>query len=196
MTTNLGPASLTVKLWLFLFQTSDVLRTCTDQLFKKHKITSEQYDVLVSVKYLGDRVNMTDMANWLRRSPNSVSMLVDRMVKAGLVRRIRDKRDRRVVYVTATSKGENIVKVASPPAWELIQEILSPLSPEDRGTFLSLFKIIERKALEYLNPGKNIDEIIKDWDKRHSRLMKRVPPYARVISPRARHQGRKKGKST
>ena len=115
MTTNLGAARLTVKLWLFLFQTSDVLRTCTDQLFRKYKITSEQYDVLVSVKYLGDRVNMTDMANWLRRSPNSISMLVDRMVKAGLVRRIRDKRDRRVVYVTATSKGDDIVKLASPP---------------------------------------------------------------------------------
>jgi len=196
MTTNLGPAGLTVKLWLFLFQTSDVLRTCTDDLLKKYKITSEQYDVLATVKYLGDRVNMTDMANFLRRSPNSVSMLADRMVKAGLVRRIRDKRDRRVVYVTATSKGEDILKLASPPTWEFIQEILSPLSPEDRGTFLNLFKIIERKALEYLNPGKSIDEIIKDRDKRHAGLMKRVPPYAGVVSPRARHQGRKKGKTT
>ncbi len=152
MTASLGPARLTVKLWLFLFQTSDVLRACTDQLFKKYKITSEQYDVLVSVKYLGDRVNMTDIASWLRRSPNSVSMLVDRMVKAGLVRRIRDKRDRRVVYVTATGRGQDIVKLASPPTWELIQEILSPLSPEDRGTFLNLFKIIERKALDCPNP--------------------------------------------
>lgn len=196
MTANPGHASITVKLWLYLFQISDVLRTCTDQVFKKYRITSEQYDVLVSVKYLGDRVNMTDMATWLRRSPNSISMLVDRMVKAGLVRRTRDKRDRRVVYVTATSKGEDIVEKASPPTWEFIQGILSPLSPEDAGTFLNLFRIVERKALEYLNPGKNVDEIIKDWDKRHAGLMKRVPPYARIISLRARHQGRKKGKST
>jgi DNA-binding MarR family transcriptional regulator len=191
MTAKLGPTDLTVKLWLFLIQTSDLLRRCTDQLFKEYKITSEQYDVLVSVKYLGDRVNMTDMADWLRRSPNSVSMLVDRMVKAGLVRRIRDKGDRRVVYVTVTSKGDSIAELASPRIWELIGEILSPLSPEDRGTFLNMFKIIERKALEYQHPGRNTDEIIKDWDKRHAGLMKRVPPYARVISPRVRHQGRK-----
>jgi DNA-binding MarR family transcriptional regulator len=184
-----------VKLWLFLIQTSDLLRACTDQLFRKYKMTSEQYDVLVSVKYLGDRVNMTDMAAWLRRSPNSVSMLVDRMVKAGLVRRTRDRRDRRVVYVTATSKGEDMVGRANPTTLELIQELLSPLSPDDRGTFLNLFRIVERRALEYLNPGKNVDEMIKDWDKRHAGLMKRVPSYARAISPRAKHHGKKQGKT-
>ena len=41
----------------------------------------------------------------LERGPNSMSMLVDRMVKAGLVRRRRDRKDRRVVFVTMTSKG-------------------------------------------------------------------------------------------
>ena len=195
MKANVDPASVTIGLWLYLFQISDVLMTCTDQLFSEYKITSEQYDVLVSVKYLGDRVNITDIATWLRRSTNSISMLVDRMVKAGLVRRVRDKSDRRVVYVIITSKGENILELVSPPCWEFIKEIMSPLTYEDRRTFLSLFKIVERKALEYLNPGMNIEEIIKDRDKHHAELMKRVPPYARVISAGAKRQGGKKGKT-
>ena len=196
MKVNRDFTDVTVRLWLLAFQTSDVLRTCTDQLFKEYNITSEQYNVFASVKYLGDRVNITDIATFLRRSTNSVSMLVDRMVKAGLVRRVRDRVDRRVVYVVLTSKAENILELSSPGLWEFIKEILSPLSYEDRRTFVSLFEMINRKALEYLNPGKDIEEIIKDRAERHAELMKRVPAYTWIKTPEAKHRGGKKGKTS
>jgi DNA-binding MarR family transcriptional regulator len=130
---------VTLKLWVSAFQTSSVLMACTDQLLMEYGITTEQYDVLAGAKYLSDRVKISDLATWLRRSPNSVSMLVDRMVKAGLVRRLRDRGDRRLVYVILTSKGQNIVEQSSPGMWEFIKDMLSPLSYEDRRTFLSLF---------------------------------------------------------
>jgi DNA-binding MarR family transcriptional regulator len=152
--------------------------------------------VLASVKYLGDRVNITDIATWLKRSTNSISMLVDRMVKAGLVRRVRDKTDRRVVYVTITSKAENILELASPRWWEIIKEFLSPLSYEDRRTFISLFEVINNKALEYLNPKKDIEEIIRDRAERHAEFTKRLPPYAWITTPQAKRQGGKKRKTT
>jgi len=166
-----------------------------DQLFRKYNISTEQYEVLVSIKYLSDRVNITDIASWLRRSTNSVSMIVDRMVKAGLVRRIRDKSDRRVVYVVITSKGENILELASPACWETIKEILSPLSYEDRRTFVSLFEMVNYKALEYLNPGEDIEEMVRNRAERHAKLMERLPPYARITTPEAKCQRGEKGKT-
>ena len=196
MTANFESTNVTVRLWLLARQTGDVFRTCMDQLFRKYNISTEQYEVLVSIKYLSDRVNITDIASWLRRSTNSVSMIVDRMVKAGLVRRIRDKSDRRVVYVVITSKGENILELASPACWETIKEILSPLSYEDRRTFVSLFEMVNYKALEYLNPGEDIEEMVRNRAERHAKLMERLPPYARITTPEAKRQGGKKGKTT
>jgi DNA-binding MarR family transcriptional regulator len=196
MTVNFDLTDVTVRLWLLAFQTGDVLKMCTEQLFSEYKITTEQYDVLASVKYLGDRVNITDIATFLKRSTNSISMLVDRMVKAGLVRRVRDRVDRRVVYVVITSKSENILELASPGCWELIKEILSPLSYEDRRTFVSLFDVINRKALECLNPRKDIEKIMAENRERHAELMKRLPSYARITTPQAKRQGGKKGKTT
>jgi len=196
MTVNFESTNVTVRLWLLARQTGDVFRTCMDQLFRKYNISTEQYEVLVSIKYLSDRVNITDIASWLRRSTNSVSMIVDRMVKAGLVRRIRDKSDRRVVYVVITSKGENILELASPACWETIKEILSPLSYEDRRTFVSLFEMVNYKALEYLNPGEDIEEMVRNRAERHAKLMERLPPYARITTPEAKRQGGKKGKTT
>jgi len=167
-----------------------------DQLFRKYDITTEQYEVLVSVKYLGDRVNITDIAKWLRRSTNSVSMIVDRMVKVGLVTRKRDRSDRRVVYVAITSKGENILELASPACWETIKELLSPLSHEDKRTFVSLLDMINYKALEYLNPGEDIREMVRNRDERHARLMERVPEYAWTDISEAKRRGGKKRKTT
>jgi MarR family 2-MHQ and catechol resistance regulon transcriptional repressor len=196
MKVNRDLTDATVKLWLFAFQTGDVLKMCTEQLLSEYHVTTEQYDVLVGIKYLGDRVNITDIATWLKRSTNSISMLVDRMVKAGLVRRVRDRVDRRVVYVTTTSKAENILELASPVWWQLIKEILSPLSYEDRHTFISLFQVINRKALDYLNPGKDVGKIIREQDERHAKLMKRLPSYAWLTTPRAKQQGGKTRKAS
>ena len=196
MKVNRDFADVTVKLWLSAFQTSDVLRTCTDQLLVEYGITSEQYDVLATAKHLSDRVKISDIATWLRRSPNSVSMLVDRMVKAGLVKRLRDRGDRRVVYVILTSKGQNILELSSPGIWEFIKEILSPLSYEDRRTFLSLFEMINRKALEHLNPGRDIEGIVRDRAERHAELMKRVPAYTLTASPQSKRQVAKRKKAS
>ena len=192
MTVPSESTSTIVKLWLLARQTGDLLRACTDQLFMKHNITTEQYGVLATIKYQGDPVNITDIASWLRRSTNSVSMLVDRMVKAGLLRRIRDKGDRRVVHVIITSKGENLLELSSPACWELIREILSPLSDEDKRTFVSLFERVNYKALECLNPREDIEEFFRKRAKRHATLMKRMPPYTWTPIREARHQGGKK----
>jgi DNA-binding MarR family transcriptional regulator len=195
MTTKFEATSMAVRSWLLARQTGDVLRTCMDQLFRRYNITTEQYEVLVSVKYLGARVNITDIASWLRRSTNSVSMIVDRMVKAGLVRRVRDKKDRRVVYVVTTTKAENILEASSPACWETIQDLLSPLSHEDRRTLVNLLEMVDYKALEYLNPGEDIGEIIRNRAQRHARLMERVPEYTWISVPEPKGQGGKKGKS-
>ena len=195
MKVNVDPTSVTVQLWQHVYRTSDVFRQCMNHVFEKYNITSEQFDVLSTVKYRDDRADMTAIAKWLKRSTNSVSMLVDRMVRAGLVKRIRDKKDRRVVYVLATSKGESILEEASPPCWELVQQILSPLSYEDRLVLVNLLDIVSYKALEYLNPGKHIEEIRASDAKRHVEVMKRVPSRARITTSKAKRQGNQKRKT-
>jgi len=89
-------------------------------------------------------------------------MLVDRMVKAGLVRRTRDRRDRRVVNVSLTSKGENALKPATPAGWEFIQKILSSLSYEDKYGLANLLERIKCELIGYLNPEIDMSEIIKN----------------------------------
>ena len=117
-------------------------------------------------------MRITDIASGLERSTNSISMLVDRMVKAGLLRRVRDRSDRRVVNVSLTGKAENALEPANPAFWELLQQSMSPLSCEDRHTLAGLLEPINYKLLEYLNPGADVEGMLKTDAKQHSKRLK------------------------
>ena len=82
-----------LRLWLLLRRVGDTLVRCQESLFSKYGLTNEQWGVLTAIKARGP-LRPSDLANLLERYPNSMSMLVDRMVKAGLVRRTRDRKDR------------------------------------------------------------------------------------------------------
>jgi DNA-binding MarR family transcriptional regulator len=177
MTVNLESGNLALRLWFMIHHTHDMLKTCEDQVFGEQGLTTEQYTVLVTIKYLDSNVRPTDVARWLGRSPNSVSMMVDRMVKAGLVRRVRDKSDRRVVWLFITSKGEQALQPATLVGLEFIQRILSPLSYEDRQTLLRLILTVQEEACKYLNPGEDVEEIRRNEAECHDNLMERLVQY-------------------
>ena len=139
--------------------------------------------MLVTIKYIGKSARPTDIARRLARSPNSVSMIVDRMVKAGLVRRTRDRGDRRVVFVTITDKGEEALHPATAEGLEFIMKIMSALSVEDLSILVRLLELVRHGALDCLNQEVAIEEIGKDDITAQPDLMKRLRQYASPSSP-------------
>jgi len=192
MTINYDYENLALRLWFQMHRVRDALMTCEDQVFGEYGLTSEQYSVLMTIKYLQEPVRVTDIAHWLERSTNSISMIIDRMVKPGLLRRVRDRKDRRVVNVFITSKGEKALKPASVAGLEFIREVLSPLSYEDRRTLVNLLQMVKYKAFKYLDPGIDIEEMIRNEAKRHADLFERLTQYISPSIPEAKRQGGKK----
>jgi DNA-binding MarR family transcriptional regulator len=187
--------NLVLRLWRQVYQTYTLLKKCEDQIFEEYGLTTEQYGILVSIGYLGEPARITDIARWLERSTNSISMIVDRMVKAGLVRRVRDKSDRREVHVFITSKGGNALKPATVASLETIRKILSPISREDRSTLLSLLGTLKYRILEYLNPGMDLEEMKRNEFEQAANVKKWLSEYALPSTPEAKRQGGKKGKT-
>jgi DNA-binding MarR family transcriptional regulator len=145
--------------WILLRQAHNLVLRCEDRVFSEYELTTEQHAVLMAIKHISGSVRITDIARWLDRSVNSVSMIIDRMVKAGLVRRTRDRKDRRTVFVTMTSKAEETYVPATAAGWELVQEMLSPLSVEDKRTLVRLLETLRDKTYDYLEPGGVAEEV-------------------------------------
>jgi len=89
-------------------------------------------------------------------------MMIDRMVKAGLVRRKRDRKDRRTVFVNMTDKGQEAIDPAIPAGWEFIHKLLSPLSYDEQRALAGMLEKIKCALAGYLNPEMDMAEIIKN----------------------------------
>jgi len=194
--TNRELEDLSVTLWRMLSQAYTRFKNGMDQVLTEQGLTMEQYLVLATIKYHDVPIRITDVARWLERSTNSITMIVDRMVKAGLLRRVRDRSDRRVVNVFLTSKAENALGPANPAAWEFMQQGMSSLSSKDKNAFASLLEMINHKLLEYLNPGADVDGMLKDDSRQQGYLMKQWRKQPWLATPKARKSSRKSsGKS-
>jgi DNA-binding MarR family transcriptional regulator len=186
MTTNRELEDLSVALWRMAYQTYTRFKNGMDQVLAEQGLSMEQYLVLVTIKYNDAPVRITDVARWLERSTNSVTMIVDRMVKAGLLRRVRDRKDRRAVNVSLTSKAEKALEPANPAAWEFMQQGMSPLSSNDKNAFASLLKVINRQLLAYLNPGADVEGMLKDDSRQQEYLMKQWRKQLWLAAPKAK----------
>ncbi len=195
MPTEAELENLSVNLWRNLYQTYTRFKSGMDQVLSEYRLTMEQYLVLTTIRYHDAPMRITDVANWLERSTNSVTMIVDRMVKAGLLRRVRDRRDRRTVNVFLTSKAENAMKAANPSAWEYMQLGMSPLSGKDKDALASLLKTLNYRLLEYLNPGANVEAMLKSDSKQQDYVMKQWRKQPWLATSRGKRRGTKTRKT-
>ncbi len=100
-------------------------------LFREYGISSAQYNVMrilrnapsegAPCQYIGSHL--------LTKVPD-VTRLIDRMVASDLVRRERSERDRRIVQVHLTGKGDNIYQRLEAPVDDLHKAQLADLSSE------------------------------------------------------------------
>lgn len=190
MAVNSEQENTVLRLWLLLRRVGDQLSVCQDLVYNRYGLTTEQFGVLASIKSRGP-LRPLDLAEILERSPNSMSMIVDRMVKAGLVRRTRDRKDRRAVFVSMTDKGRQAVEPAFPAGWEFIHRVVSPLSHDDQRSLADMLETVKGELVSYLNPEMDTGEITKRSLTEDPDLYKRV---VKNLLPSGYEAGRKRRK--
>jgi len=160
MTVSTEQEKTVVRLLLLLSRAGDALNLCLDLVSSRYGISNEQGRLLSVIKSRGP-MRPVDIATLLERAPNSMSMLVDRMVKAGLVRRTRDRKDRRAVFVSLTNKGNEAVEPAIPAVWEFMNRFLSVVSYDEQRALADTLETLKCELYSYLNPEMDKAEIIK-----------------------------------
>ena len=190
MTLSVEQQNTAVRLWLLLPRVGDAMQRCFDLVFGKYGISNEQTRVLSLVKSQGP-MRPVDIAAFLERAPNSMSMLVDRMVKAGLVRRTRDRKDRRTVFVSLTDKGNEAIGPAIPAGWEFVKRLMSSLSYDDQRALADTLETLKGELTGYLNPEMDKAEIAKKSLTRRPNLYRQMldtflSPEHQVRSRRSR----------
>lgn len=78
---------------------------------RQYGVTPQQHQLMLGVAgYTGrGSATVSELAEFLQEKPHSVVGLIERAAQHGLVRRIQDKSDRRVVNVSLTASGKRIL---------------------------------------------------------------------------------------
>jgi DNA-binding MarR family transcriptional regulator len=149
MPAKLLPNNPALNSWIIFRNTYNATVKCEEELFFATGITAQQFAVLMAIKYIGKTVTQTNVANWLDRSTNSITMIIDRMAKDGLVKRARDLPDRRAVRLVITAKGAKVFKRTVDPHTQFFASVMSALSAEETREFTRLLDKVRDKVGEY-----------------------------------------------
>jgi len=98
------------KMWVRLFGTATVVQRARELELAKVGITPIQAGVLMLLKTATKPMTPTQLARTLYREPHSMSALLQRMEKQGLIERTKDLDQRNLVRISITKKGEATFK--------------------------------------------------------------------------------------
>ncbi len=141
-------ATIEEELLVSLLRTTDVLRERFEQIIRPFNISMTQYNVLRILRgaepagrtcgEIGERM--------IAREPD-VTRLLERMDKAGLIKRTRDSQDRRVVVTRITSGGLKLLDELEPMLREL-DGLLKPMGERKIETMLKLLDEVREHVRE------------------------------------------------
>jgi DNA-binding MarR family transcriptional regulator len=96
-----------INLYILLDQTSDIITNAVELEVKHLRLTQPQVRVLTMLSRQDRPVTLDELADWTLKEFNSVSTLVNRMEKKGLVKKIRKEGDLKT-HIALTEKGTDL----------------------------------------------------------------------------------------
>jgi DNA-binding MarR family transcriptional regulator len=96
-----------VNLYILLDQTDGIITSAVELEIKHLKMTQPQARVLTMLSRQDNPATLDELANWTLKEFNSVSTLINRMEKKGLVKKSKQPGDLKT-YVSLTEKGSDL----------------------------------------------------------------------------------------
>jgi MarR family transcriptional regulator, organic hydroperoxide resistance regulator len=147
MNTNLWDDPV-YQLWVVLHQARDASHKARERELAKYGISAVQTVVLFVISANGGKTSATTISNWALRELHTISSILSRMEKMGLITKEKDWTKNGELTVSLTEKGKQAYQKTTDIS--LINNILCCLSEEERSQLMQYLKKIRDKALPYL----------------------------------------------
>lgn len=113
-------------------------RRLTKHLAREFGLTGPQLTVIKILEQLGD-LSLSGLSARIKAQNSTVTGIIDRMEREGLVRRERSEADRRIVLIRLSDKGRKLAASIEVEPMEIFREALSSLP---RNDIEELFRIL------------------------------------------------------
>ncbi|MGX4669774.1 MarR family winged helix-turn-helix transcriptional regulator [Cerasibacillus sp. JNUCC 74] len=126
---------------------SGIIKQKGRKILNNYPITSPQFVALQWLLEEGD-LTIGELSNRISLAFSTTTDLVDRMEKNGLVERVRDTNDRRVVRIHVLNKGKTIIHEVIGKRQQYLGEVLENFSEEQIEQLYDLLSYLHEQMKE------------------------------------------------
>jgi len=134
-----------VRAYVRLIRTAEALHLEVSKGLAIEGLTASQFSTLKVLRLQGP-LAQRDIAKYLLKSGGNVTMVVDNLEREGLVARVRDTEDRRIVFVKLTAEGEATFDRVYPGHLDRIRSAVGSLGSRQCEDLISLLDRIAEPA--------------------------------------------------
>jgi DNA-binding MarR family transcriptional regulator len=148
---DIVPPDILAKTWVLFHQTSDAVYRASSKRLRPAGVSLEQARVLFVLSRSSSPPTRTEISRVVMRKPHTITALLQGMQRAGLIARIKDDRNKKLVRVVMTQKGKEAWKRVVQS--ELATELTASLSNEEFCQLSSILEKLRDAALRELEAG-------------------------------------------
>ncbi len=135
------------NLWVLLHQARDAVFKAREKELSQYGISTMEAAALFIIQAIGNKPTPAEISRWIFREHHTVTALLSRMEKKGLITKVKDPDRKNTWRVDLTEKGQNAYRQSVKR--ESIHAAMSPLSQNERQQFESYLKKVRNQAFKY-----------------------------------------------
>jgi MarR family 2-MHQ and catechol resistance regulon transcriptional repressor len=135
-----------VRLIREVMATADVFLRESHRLFRPHGLTAAQFNALNVIGLTEGGLSQRELSDRLVVDRSNVTGLLDRLERAGWVKRSDDPKDRRIYRITLTPAGRRLWKQVSPRYDAVVAQVAAGVSDAKAGEALETLRSLQEGA--------------------------------------------------
>ncbi|MBZ5550895.1 MAG: MarR family transcriptional regulator [Acidobacteriia bacterium] len=129
--------------YLALLRTADALQSSMESKLKEFGLTGTQYNALRILRGAGpEGLPCSEIGERMITHDPDITRLLNRLEQRGLVERIRDQHDRRVIYGKITTAGQKLLREMQEPIEKYGKEMLRHVSQPELQKLIDLLELV------------------------------------------------------
>lgn len=130
--------------FLILMQTSKAIHDRIKEEMAKNNLGITEFSVL-EVLYQKGKQTIQQIGNCILISSGSMTYVIDKLEQRGLLSRNACPDDRRVIHVTLTDDGNELMNEIMPKYHELVDKMFKAVNSDEAETLVQLLKKVRNK---------------------------------------------------
>jgi DNA-binding MarR family transcriptional regulator len=135
-------------LWILLSRVYHLIAMLRKLELAKYEILPVQSYILFVIKALGNETTPSNISEHVYQQRSSISDILNRMVKQGLIKKVNKAKGNKRVIVSLTSEGENALQLSQNRNY--LHKVMSSLTVEEKQQLESAMEILRDTAINEL----------------------------------------------